>query len=67
METATINEESCFFADPHEGRCFHCGEALPSDPLTHFVKGAPLAFCCQGCLSVCRYIYEAGLDVYYEK
>ncbi len=67
METATIDEEPCFFADPHEGRCFHCGEALPSDPLTHFVKGAPLAFCCQGCLSVCRYIYEAGLDVYYEK
>lgn len=67
METAAINEEPWFFADPREGRCFHCGEALPSGSLTLSIKGAPLAFCCQGCLSVCRYIYEAGLDVYYEK
>lgn len=64
---ATTNEAPCFFAAPHEGHCFHCGEALPSEPLTHSIKGELLAFCCNGCLSVCRYIYGAGLDIYYEK
>ena len=67
MQTTAIAKDDALFTDCREGRCFHCGEALPSEPLTHSIKGALLEFCCQGCLSVCRYIYEAGLDIYYEK
>ena len=46
--------------------CFHCG--LPLDPgydATLPVLGAPRAFCCPGCLTVCKTIVDAGLDDYY--
>ncbi|MBI5642499.1 MAG: heavy metal translocating P-type ATPase [Deltaproteobacteria bacterium] len=47
--------------------CFHCGEALPAEALARAFKGEELKFCCNGCRSVCSYIFEAGLEGYYEK
>ncbi len=46
--------------------CFHCGQGAP-EPLYETFGAKELAFCCQGCLSVCRYIFDAGLEGYYEK
>ncbi|MBI5588258.1 MAG: heavy metal translocating P-type ATPase, partial [Deltaproteobacteria bacterium] len=47
--------------------CYHCGGPMPSTPVYGTIKGAELSFCCNGCLSVSRYIYDAGLENYYEK
>lgn len=47
--------------------CYHCGQAIPSRALYETIRGAELGFCCNGCASVCKYIYEAGLEDYYEK
>lgn len=45
--------------------CHHCGSSLPYNPVTGDIKGEALLFCCNGCLSVSRYIYDAGLESYY--
>ncbi len=47
--------------------CFHCG--LPtktSPPHLYEVFGEKRAFCCHGCLSVCRVIIESGNADYYK-
>ncbi|HHL39223.1 MAG TPA: heavy metal translocating P-type ATPase [Deltaproteobacteria bacterium] len=46
--------------------CYHCGERA-ADPLHETIGGEERAFCCRGCLSVCRYIYDAGLESYYDR
>lgn len=51
-----------------EEPCFHCG--LPVSPLSRHeteIKGEKRAFCCAGCLTVCRMIHEAGLDEFYRR
>jgi Cu2+-exporting ATPase len=46
--------------------CFHCGLLLtPHFKETFQVLGLERAFCCPGCLAVCRAIVGAGLDDYY--
>ncbi|MFM1856212.1 MAG: hypothetical protein RLZ83_1521, partial [Pseudomonadota bacterium] len=53
-------------APQREPSCFHCG--LPLDPRydeTLTVLGQRRAFCCPGCLAVCRTIVDAGLEDYY--
>ncbi len=51
---------------PERGACFHCGQTAAE--LLHETFGtAELGFCCRGCLAVCRYIFDAGLEGYYEK
>ncbi len=47
--------------------CYHCGQTLPAGPFLEIIDGKDLFFCCQGCLSVCKYIYNANLGGYYEK
>jgi Cu2+-exporting ATPase len=47
------------------GPCFHCGEALPAQPLRETVAGATQAFCCTGCAAAARWIAEADLGDYY--
>lgn len=47
------------------GPCFHCGEALPAQPLREIVAGAPQAFCCTGCAAAARWIADADLGDYY--
>lgn len=48
--------------------CFHCG--LPVPPNEQFVEeidGENRNFCCIGCQSVCRVIYDAGLEGFYQR
>ena len=48
--------------------CFHCG--LPVPPGSHFVEtieDQPREFCCLGCQSVCKIIYESGLEGFYQR
>ncbi|MDH3974298.1 MAG: heavy metal translocating P-type ATPase [Deltaproteobacteria bacterium] len=48
--------------------CFHC--ALPIPAGVHYsseIGGETRHFCCNGCLGVCRSIFEAGLEGFYER
>lgn len=52
--------------DAPPASCYHCG--LSSREYLHGTfNGARLPFCCRGCLSVCEYIYDAGLESYYDR
>ena len=51
-----------------QGGCFHCGLPLPEKDLFEAeVDGQLRRFCCLGCQSVCKAIYEAGLDGFYQR
>jgi len=53
-----VNEESCF----------HCG--LPNPSGSHFVaeiENVKRHFCCLGCESVCKVIYDSGLQGFYQR
>lgn len=50
-----------------KGVCYHCCQELPSEASHETIVGRDLAFCCQGCLAVCRHIHDAGLASYYDK
>jgi len=55
-------------ANAADGSCFHCGLPLPPDEeYVEEIDGAPRKFCCIGCQSVCRVIYDAGLEGFYER
>ncbi len=48
--------------------CFHCG--LPLSDRTHFsarLDGVQRQFCCFGCESVCKAIFDAGLEGFYQR
>jgi len=47
------------------GRCHHCGEALPANPVVQALDGGPRAFCCHGCAAAAEWISGAELDGYY--
>jgi P-type Cu2+ transporter len=48
--------------------CFHCGQPAPEGVrVLAPVAGAPRAFCCTGCRSVCEAIYAAGLQGFYQR
>lgn len=53
-------------ADAPPSSCYHCGLSA-REYLYGTFNGARLSFCCQGCLSVCGYIYGAGLESYYDR
>jgi len=51
-----------------DGSCFHCGLPLPPDEeFIEEIEGKPQHFCCIGCQSVCRVIYDAGLEGFYQR
>jgi len=51
-----------------DGSCFHCGLPLPPDEdFIEEIGGKPRHFCCIGCQSVCRVIYDAGLEGFYQR
>jgi Cu2+-exporting ATPase len=54
---------------PHsEAGCFHCGLPLPpNEAFVEHIEGKPRHFCCLGCRSVCKAIYDAGLDGFYQR
>jgi len=55
--------------EPHANNgCFHCGLPVPEG--SHFVDhidGQPREFCCLGCQSVCKIIYDTGLQGFYQR
>ena len=48
-----------------DGACYHCGEALPSDPVRVMFEGEPRGFCCEGCAAAAQWIDDADLGDYY--
>ncbi len=51
-----------------EAGCFHCGLPLPpGEPFIESIEGKDRDFCCLGCQSVCKAIYDAGLDGFYQR
>ncbi|MFO7593881.1 MAG: heavy metal translocating P-type ATPase [Pseudomonadota bacterium] len=51
-----------------ENGCFHCGLPLPpNERYVEEIDGENRDFCCIGCQSVCRVIYEAGLEGFYQR
>jgi len=52
----------------HSGGCFHCGLPLPpKDDYSAEIAGEKRQFCCIGCREVCRAIYDAGLEGFYQR
>ncbi|MFD0724923.1 heavy metal translocating P-type ATPase [Lysobacter brunescens] len=49
----------------HAATCFHCGDALPPQPLRDTIAGTEQAFCCTGCAAAARWIADADLGDYY--
>lgn len=48
--------------------CFHCGLPLPpKDDFSATIAGETRQFCCIGCREVCRAIYDAGLEGFYQR
>ncbi len=48
--------------------CFHCGLPLPPDEcFEEEIEGQLRQFCCIGCQSVCKAIFEAGLQGFYQR
>ena len=48
--------------------CFHCGLPLPENQkFTETIESEEREFCCFGCQSVCKAIYDAGLEGFYER
>jgi Cu2+-exporting ATPase len=51
-----------------EAGCFHCGLPLPPNgQYLEQIEGQTRHFCCLGCQSVCKAIYEAGLSGFYQR
>ena len=48
--------------------CFHCGLPLPPDEqFIEQIEDEERHFCCFGCQSVCKAIYDAGLEGFYQR
>ncbi|WPL16311.1 Copper-exporting P-type ATPase A [Thiorhodovibrio winogradskyi] len=48
--------------------CFHCGLPITQPTTVRAqVGGGERLFCCQGCAAVCRAIYDAGLEGFYQR
>jgi len=48
--------------------CYHCGLPLPpKDDFSADIAGEKRPFCCIGCREVCRSIYAAGLEGFYQR
>lgn len=48
--------------------CFHCGLEVPREAdFSAEIEGMNRQFCCNGCMSVCRSIFGAGLGGFYNR
>jgi len=48
--------------------CFHCGLNIPrNSSYLARINGDVRRFCCNGCLNVCKTIFEAGLEGFYRR
>ena len=51
-----------------DGSCFHCGLPLPpNETFEQKIDGETRQFCCLGCQSVCKMIYDSGLEGFYQR
>ncbi|OOZ40974.1 copper-translocating P-type ATPase [Solemya pervernicosa gill symbiont] len=50
-----------------DSQCYHCGLPLPEPPFEEAIESLPRQFCCIGCQSVCKAIYDAGLEGFYQR
>lgn len=49
-------------------QCFHCGLPIPPGfEYSSEIKGEKRLFCCAGCMSVCKTIFDAGLEGFYRR
>jgi Cu2+-exporting ATPase len=54
-------------ATGHQVGCFHCGLPLPEELFEEQIEGKSRRFCCIGCKSVCKFIYDSGLQGFYQR
>lgn len=54
-------------SDHSHDNCFHCGLPVPDDTFQAEIKGEKRDFCCLGCQSVCKAIYDAGMEGFYQR
>ncbi|MGE0082141.1 MAG: heavy metal translocating P-type ATPase, partial [Thiohalomonadaceae bacterium] len=55
-------------AAPKPRDCFHCGLPLPEEEVfEETIEGKRRQFCCIGCQSVCKFIYDSGLEGFYQR
>jgi len=48
--------------------CFHCGLPNPKETLFEAeIENKKQEFCCLGCQSVCKFIYDSGLEGFYQR
>lgn len=48
--------------------CFHCGLPVPAhEHFEELIEGETRSFCCIGCKAVCKAIYDAGLQGFYQR
>lgn len=48
--------------------CFHCGLPVPAqEKFEELIEGETRSFCCIGCKAVCKAIYDAGLQGFYQR
>jgi Cu2+-exporting ATPase len=48
--------------------CFHCGLPVPDgEVFEETIEGKRRQFCCIGCKSVCKFIYDSGLEGFYQR
>ena len=48
--------------------CFHCGLPVPEkESFEAEVEGEIREFCCFGCQSVCKFIYDSGMEGFYQR
>lgn len=51
-----------------DNSCFHCGLPVPvKASFNAEIAGEPRKFCCLGCESVCKIIYDSGLEGFYQR
>src|SRR5512139_4056093 len=48
--------------------CFHCGLPVAAqEQFEELIEGETRSFCCIGCKAVCKAIYDAGLQGFYQR
>ncbi|HEY0635278.1 MAG TPA: heavy metal translocating P-type ATPase [Gammaproteobacteria bacterium] len=48
--------------------CFHCGQPVPDqEKFEELIEGQSRPFCCIGCKAVCKAIFDAGLQGFYQR
>ncbi|MCK9529187.1 MAG: heavy metal translocating P-type ATPase [Gammaproteobacteria bacterium] len=64
---SSLTRTDALTASPSQG-CFHCGLPVPEgEAFAETIDGQARSFCCIGCQSVCKFIYDSGLEGFYQR